>query len=82
MGIYRRRILDFSLKLDTLYHDPIEYCLMTRKIITHPALHPYIPEESSLIVTMPELTKNFLLLPASSNTVNTPGLRTARDGTC
>merc|ERR1712212_501799 len=38
-------------------------------------------EESSLMVTVPELTKIFLEVPSFSKTVTTPGLSTAREGT-
>lgn len=44
--------------------------------------HKILPDESSLMVTIPELTKNFLEVPSPSKTVKTPGFRTARDGTC
>lgn len=40
-----------------------------------------VPEESSLMVTVPLETKNFLVLPSFSNTVTTPGFSTARVGT-
>ena len=43
--------------------------------------HWFLPEESSLIVTIPELTKNFLAVPSPSKTVITPGFKTANDGT-
>ena len=33
------------------------------------------------MVTEPEETKNFLIAPSFSNTVTTPGLRTANEGT-
>merc|ERR1711875_89299 len=39
-------------------------------------------EESSLMVTVPELTKIFLASPSVGKTVTTPGLSTAREGTC
>lgn len=38
--------------------------------------------ESSLMVIVPEDTKIFLESPPCSNTVTTPGFKTARVGTC
>lgn len=48
-----------------------------------PGLYGYnfIPVESSLMVTVPLETKNFLVLPSFSKTVTTPGFRTASVGT-
>lgn len=40
-----------------------------------------LPDESSLMEIIPELTKNFFCEPSPSNTVSTPGFMTANVGT-